>query len=166
MLRPNIHSFLQERLGITTDGVNVLGREKTSIEPLNEEEIRKVALSINATYKDFIKTVSLGRSLDEEAVLPIAEGKVYSGKQAKKLSLIDEIGTFEDAVAKAAELANIEDFSTVEVRKPLSPLNQAMKALLETDASFSLEQLKVLREWTDLQDKSGIYAYTPCRLIW
>ncbi len=161
---PNFHAFLRDRLGITTDGVNVLQREKTHLEPLSEEEQQKMTLSIDATYDNFIKTVCLGRRMSEDVVLPIAEGKIYSGEQAKKLGLIDEIGTFEEAIQKAAELSNIEDFSVIEVREPLSPINQAMKTLLENDASFNLDELKSWMEFAYLQDENGIYAYTPCRL--
>ncbi len=164
MVLPNVHAFLRDKLGITTDGVNVLGKEKSPIELLSEEEAKKMKLGIDAVYSEFIKTVARGRSLTEEAVLPIAEGKVYSGQQAKKLGLIDEIGTFDDAIKKAAELANIEDFSTVEVKLPLSQINQAMKLLLETDASLGIAELKMLRELASLQNESGIYAYTPITL--
>jgi len=166
MLLPNIHAFLQDKLGITADGINVLQPDKTSIEPLNADEMQKMALGIDATYKDFIKTVSAGRHIDEQTVLKLAEGKVYSGKQAKELNLIDEIGTFEDAIAKAAELAEIEDFSSMEIRRPLSPLNQTIKTWFENEASLNIAELKLLQELASLQSTTGIYAYTPCSLTW
>ena len=104
--------------------------------------------------------------MEKTQVENIAEGKVYSGKQAKELNLIDEIGTFEDAIAKAAELAEIEDFSSMEIRRPLSPLNQTIKTWFENEASLNIAELKLLQELANLQSTTGIYAYTPCSLTW
>ena len=57
-------------------------------------------------YGQFVKDVADGRGLKEEEVRLIAEGRIYTGKRAKELKLVDEIGTFDDAVAKAWSLAN------------------------------------------------------------
>jgi protease-4 len=56
-------------------------------------------------YGQFIHDVAEGRGLAEDEVRKMAEGRVYTGKQAKELKLVDELGGFDDAVASAWQLA-------------------------------------------------------------
>ncbi|MBS2021483.1 MAG: signal peptide peptidase SppA, partial [Deltaproteobacteria bacterium] len=56
-------------------------------------------------YGQFVKDVAEGRGLKEEDVRQIAEGRIYTGKRAAELKLVDEIGTYDDAIAKAWDLA-------------------------------------------------------------
>ena len=57
------------------------------------------------TYGQFIRDVAEGRGLKEEEVRKLAEGRIYTGRRAKDLRLVDELGGFQDAVAKAWQLA-------------------------------------------------------------
>lgn len=165
---PNFHSLLEDKLGITSDSVGVLEGENTnSIKPLSESEIKKMSLSIDATYNTFIDTVCDGRSMDEEDLRKIAGGRVYSGLQAKSLSLVDEIGNLQDAINKAAQLADIEDFSIIEIREELNTVNKMMNSILEDEISYkNIQTLKSIYELLSLNSKAGMYVYTPYRLMW
>lgn len=62
---------------------------------------------INNAYDQFVDAIVTGRKMDREKVLALADGRIYSGAQAKSLGLIDELGNMEKAITKAAELAGI-----------------------------------------------------------
>ena len=89
----------------------------------SERVINVIQGSIDKLYDDFVKIVSDGRSLSYEEVDKIAQGRVWSGIEALEIGLIDEIGSFSDAVDKAKELADIENFriKTYDQRKNLFP---------------------------------------------
>ncbi len=101
---------LLEKLGveftvITSGGVKDFGSLYRSMEPEEEAYWQRV---INEVYQGFIEIVAAGRGLDEKTVLELADGRVYTGRQALELDLVDELGYLEDAIAKAAELGGIE----------------------------------------------------------
>lgn len=74
---------------------------------MTEEERAYWQGIINETHDRFVQVVVEGRGLDEETVRAIADGRVVTGQQAVELGLVDAIGYFDDAVAKAAELGGI-----------------------------------------------------------
>ena len=70
---------------------------------------------INQTHEDFIEVVAGGRGMDVEAVRQLADGRVFRGEEAVGLGLVDEVGYFEDAVQKAADLAGIEGTPNIDM---------------------------------------------------
>ena len=164
---PNFQGLLEEKLGIKSDRVGVIEGGYSAFSPLKEEEREKIQLGINSTYNLFLQTVATGRNMEKTQVANIAEGKVYSGERAKELALIDEIGTLKAAIEKAAELAEVEDFSVEEMKEPLSPMNQFMKTMMERERGYSdIKVLKAIGEFLSLNSEKGIYVYTPQRLMW
>lgn len=164
---PNFQTFLQEKLGITSDRVGVMEDSYSPFSPLSEEQRAKMQLGINSTYDMFLETVASGRNMEKMRVANIAEGRVYSGLKAKELGLVDEIGTLKDAIKKAANLSNIEDFSVEEVVEPLTPMNQFIKSMVEREGTYKdIKLLKTLSEFLSLDSDKGIYVYTPQRLMW
>ena len=73
--------------------------------PLNELDREEVQSLSEDVYGQFIRDVAEGRGLKEEEVRKLAEGRIYTGRRAKDLRLVDELGGFQDAVAKAWQLA-------------------------------------------------------------
>ena len=73
--------------------------------PLNELDREEVQAISEDLYAQFIRDVAAARGLKEEEVRKLAEGRIYTGRRAKELRLIDELGGFQDAVAKAWQLA-------------------------------------------------------------
>ena len=63
---------------------------------------------IDSVHRQFIEAVSKGRNIPEEKVVEIADGRIFSGEQAKTIGLIDELGNLQDAIDTAAQLAKIE----------------------------------------------------------
>lgn len=64
---------------------------------------------VDESYQQFVSVIAQGRKLPREKVLEIADGRVYSGQQAKALGLIDDFGTLEDAMSYAAEKSGLTD---------------------------------------------------------
>lgn len=87
------------------------GEHKDIASPFRDMTPEEVALwqrVIDETYAGFVGIVAEGRNLPEERVRELADGSVYTGRQALDLGLIDALGYPEDAIAKAAELGGIE----------------------------------------------------------
>lgn len=107
----NTEEFMENKLGITTDGV---GTGKFSDFPnLNKEwsseENAIIQSQIEDVYGDFIGKVAEGRSMNVDQVHEIAQGRVWSGVDALENGLVDEIGGLDNAIEYAKELAEIDD---------------------------------------------------------
>ncbi|WP_139490554.1 signal peptide peptidase SppA [Brevibacillus dissolubilis] len=72
--------------------------------PLTKDERDIFQSLVNESYQNFVDVIVKGRDLPREKVLKIADGRIYSGEQAKKLGLIDEFGDLDDATDRAVEL--------------------------------------------------------------
>ncbi|NUQ82023.1 MAG: signal peptide peptidase SppA [Bacteroidetes bacterium] len=73
---------------------------------------------IDDAYQQFVEAVSSGRKLPESEVRSVAEGKIYTGRQAYKLGLVDTLGSYDSAVRLAAGLAGIEGTPEVVRKRP------------------------------------------------
>lgn len=73
--------------------------------PLHDSDREEIQSLSDDVYGQFVQAVAQGRNLPESRVREIAEGRIYTGKKAKELKLVDELGGFDDAVAAAWELA-------------------------------------------------------------
>ena len=92
--------------------------------PMTDEEKEYFQSLIDDMYGQFVSAVSESRNIPEEEVRKLADGRVYTGTQAKENRLVDEIGTFQDAVAAAAKLGRITGEP-----KLLTPVKKRFSAL-------------------------------------
>ena len=90
---------------------------------------------INAT---FIENVASGRNMDVEAVRALATGLTFTGTDAVENGLADEIGTKEDAVAKAAELAGMKQYDTVSLQSDSGSVSDLLDLLSKDNSSVSV----------------------------
>ncbi len=74
---------------------------------MTPEEKELLQATIDETYRQFVRDVAAGRNLPEEDVRKVADGRIIMGEKALEVRLVDQLGNFEDAVAKAGELAKI-----------------------------------------------------------
>ena len=100
------------------------GRHKDIGSPFRKmsDEDRRILQSVmDDVHTQFIEAVAEGRSLDVSDVQPLADGRIFTGRQAKEIKLVDELGDLDDAIKLAAELAGIEgEPKVVEPRKRFS----------------------------------------------
>lgn len=111
---------MAKKLGLKFDGVETnrnasmgMSAYGLMISPLNQEQGAKLQAAINRGYMLFKSRVAAGRHLSMEAVEERAQGHVFLGEDALKLKLVDALGGMDKAVAKAAKLAKLKDYYTV-----------------------------------------------------
>ena len=80
----------------------------SSDRPMTPEEQAILQNIVNEIYNEFVATVAAGRKMEESKVRSLADGRVYTGLQAKNLGLVDEVGDYYDALAAAGELAQLK----------------------------------------------------------
>ncbi len=118
-------SGLMEKLGIQMTIIKS-GKAKDFGSPYREmtpEEKAYWQHVIDQAYDNFVKIVAQGRHLPEETVRKLADGRVYTGIDARDLGLIDALGNEDDAIAKAADLGDIRDVPRViRYTPPMTPL--------------------------------------------
>ena len=103
--------------------------------PSTEAERAIVQGLINSAYSDFVGIVAKGRKLSPDYIKNsiVGDGRVFDGEQALKLKLVDELGFFDNAAAKAAAMANLPDYQVIRYQKPFS----LAQLFSEASASFA-----------------------------
>jgi protease-4 len=127
---PNLENFFKNKLGVTFDGVKTaqyadLG---TASRPLTDAEKKFMQNSVDSIYSSFKSRVVVGRKLSSALIDSIAQGRVWSGVQAKELGLVDRIGGIEDAIACAARMAKLSTYGLREYPEPKNSLEKLMKS--------------------------------------
>jgi protease-4 len=120
---PNIKG-LMDKIGIKTEVIKS-GKYKdiaSVFRDIGKEERAILQGVMDDVHGQFIKAVSDGRKIPIEDVRKIADGRIFSGNQAAKIGLVDEIGDLEHAIKVAARLAGIKDEPEVVTRKERSPI--------------------------------------------
>ncbi len=166
---PDFSGLLTDKLGVKFDEVktNKHAAFGTIARPFNEEEIALLGNYIDRGYSLFRKRVADGRKMPVEKVEEIAQGRVWLGSDALPIKLVDAIGSLDDAVKKAAELAKLEEYHTSsypgEEDWMSSLMNQVTKkSYLDEQMRETLgeyyEPLKMVKE---LNKQSAIQARLP-----
>ena len=147
---PNIEK-LMEKIGVKTEVIKS-GRHKdigSMYRPIGKEEKNILQGVMDNVHEQFIKAVSEGRSLDIDAVKKIADGRIFTGEQAVEYGLVDELGTLEDSIKIAAEMAGITGEPNVVTRE-------------DEFSIFDILRNKFPREMTDIFPAVTIkYLYSP-----
>jgi protease-4 len=140
--------------GIHTDGVgttDLMGAGNPMM-PLNPIFADVIQQGVEETYSIFVNNVATARGLPVEHVAEIAEGRVWSGKKALELGLIDKLGGLDDAIASAAVMAELEDFDVVYIKKDLKPFEQFMRNLSESaEVALGLDTKEVTQSPQSVQ---------------
>jgi protease-4 len=105
------------KLGVHTDGIGTtkLSGEFRVDRPLGDVAKEVLQQSIESEYRKFIEHVARNRKQDVPAIDAIAQGRVWSGADAKRLGLVDRLGSYDDAIEEAAKLASLGDDYDVEI---------------------------------------------------
>jgi protease-4 len=167
-LIPNAGKLMEQKLGLKTEVVktNANSDFPALYRPLSPYEKDMMQLSIEQVYSDFVSKVAEGRNMNREAVDSIGQGRVWSGVNANKIGLVDEIGGLEDAIKGAAELAGLTSYSLKELpviedpyMRLLSQLGGEVKMkMLSRELGESIRFYNILQE---VKDMSGIQARMP-----
>jgi protease IV len=170
---PTFEKSLSE-LGIYSDGVGTtsLAAALDLTQPLSPLLKESIQLTLRHGYDQFLGIVAKGRSMSREEVEQIAEGRVFDGATAQQLGLVDKLGTMEDAIASAADLAGLKEYSAHYIRKPLTVKDEILQLFSGTISSWlssavvppslltALSRLLApIREILFFNDPKGLYAH-------
>ena len=120
-------------IGIQTDGVATT--PFSQVDPFtkpNPQLSEALQLSVEHGYNQFVELVARGRGLERDLVEPIAQGKVWLGTEAVENGLANDLGSLPEALNKAAELAQSENWSPLFMKKPVDPRDAFLAELLKT----------------------------------
>ncbi len=161
--------LLTEKLGVKFDEVktNKHAAFGTIARPFNEEEMALLDQYIGRGYELFRKRVADGRKLSIYAVEEIAQGRVWLGNDALGIKLVDAIGSMDDAVKKAAQLAKLSEYKTKGYPEPTDWFTQLLDKTNKNNyldeqmrATFG-EYYEPLRYVKNLDKQSAIQARLP-----
>jgi protease-4 len=108
---PNVNR-LANRWGINAEQVttNKQALQYSPFEPLSNATRNEIKLGIDQIYQTFLSRVADGRGMTKEAVHKIAQGRVWSGVEAKEIGLVDQLGGLDVALERAATLAELDSY--------------------------------------------------------
>jgi len=161
---PNIRG-MANKIGINAEQVtthkNAMGY--SVFEPLNSGFKKSTINAIEKVYHTFKSRVSEGRSMDMEAVEEIAQGRVWSGKDALEKGLVDELGGLTEAIAAAAELADLSAFNLVDYPKYKDDLESMLfDTFSQVKSEFTEHPLeKYASEFIEFSQLEGIQTRIP-----
>ncbi len=166
---PDVSQLLTQKLGVKFSEVktNKHSAFGAMSRPLNAEETALLEQYIDRGYKLFRKRVADGRKLSVEQVEEIAQGRVWLGNDALPIKLVDAVGSLDDAVKKAAELAKLKEYHATSYPEEEDWLNNLFnsmtkKSYLDEEMHAALgEYYEPLRFVKNLNHQSVIQARLP-----
>jgi protease-4 len=167
---PNV-SELVGRMGINAEqvGTNKQSLGYSPFEPMSDDFHNVVKESIEDIYETFVNRVSKGRNMTFAQVDSIAQGRVWTGTEALENGLVDQLGSLEDAIEVAAELAEVTDYRITnyprykkdfkDAFKPFSLIKVSKESLLKEE--LGLEYYTIYKNIKQFSELKGIQARMP-----
>ncbi|MBL0911600.1 MAG: signal peptide peptidase SppA [Bacteroidia bacterium] len=163
----NAQGLLNDKLGILTDTVKTNRYSDFFSFARNMEDAEKTYLnrSVNDIYQLFLKRVSDGRKMSVANVDSIAQGRVWAGRDALGLGLVDELGTLQDAIAAAAKEVNVTDYSIMTLPESGDFWQSLFEQKDNTVDAYMKKNLgegyKILEGFRSLEQTRGVQARMP-----
>lgn len=171
-LLPNMKNFFNNKLGITIDTANTNGHSDfgSVFRPVTSFEGAVIQKSVEEIYRDFITKVGKGRKMSTDKVDSIGQGRVWSGVDAKRIGLVDELGGIEHAIALAAKRAKLEDYKLIELPKLKDPFQEFFNDWSDDSEAMVLskemgEYYQYYRSFKSMVNSKGVQARLPYDLI-
>jgi protease IV len=161
--------------GITWDVVKTgkFADHQTISRPKTPEELALIQRSVNQIYDQFLTKVADSRKLKKVKVAQIAQGRIWSGVQAKSLGLVDELGGLDEAIQAAVKQAKLgNDWQLLEATRRQSWRDQILDQFLESQIATPTPSTDLLTQgfqqvqadlsvWQTLNDPRGVYLRLP-----
>lgn len=156
---PNINK-LREKVGLDIDGVSTNKHSALNVNAIyrgmNPQETALMQNMVERGYDLFTRRCADGRGMTQDAIKKIGEGRVWLGKDALEIGLVDELGNINDAVKKAVELAEIGEYVLVDYPEKKDPFEEMLKMF---DTTTPEEQL--IMQVREFASKPRIMALMP-----
>ena len=167
-----------EKLGVGTDGIGTtdLAGSLRVDRPVNPIAAAALQQNLEYGYSQFLSIVASGRDMLPEQVDKIAQGRVWSGKDAQEIGLVDKLGSLEAAIESAAQLAELTDYGVETLKEPLPPGAELLRLFMD-QVGFITPQIKMpsaldsllqpyaqtIKSLEQMNDPRGIYLQcTAC----
>jgi protease-4 len=179
-----------DTLGIHADGVGTTELAGFSpVRAMTPSMQTLFQMAIERGYQEFIQLVAHNRHMTLEQVDQIAQGRVWTGKKAQTLGLVDELGNLHDAIVLAAEKANLTEYDTLLIEQQPSSKDKLLQTLFSdvnvlmdtTERQTALDFVKVKtplkyqlmhlmqqqgQQLNDFNDPQGLYSLClPCQAM-
>ena len=172
---PNAQGFLNDKVGLTFDvaKTNENADFGNVTQPLTEFQYGKLQEMVVKTYDQFTSRVAEGRGLTQSYVDSIGQGRVWAGIDAIEIGLVDELGDMEDAIAYAAQKAELgSDYKVTEWPKQKDFFTRMMESMNNSDDKIDAAMRSKLGGYYDyvkglenLQKNTGIQARMPFDIV-
>ena len=169
---PNAQKALSEKLGITVDTVNTNKHSDvgTILRGASGIEYDYIQQSVERIYDVFITKVAQGRHTQKNNIDSIGQGRVWSGADALKIHLVDELGGISNAVAYAVKMAKLPNYKLIDLPKQKDPLQELLgngKEEMETRAMKTNlgEQYIYIKQLKNVLQLKGVQARLPYEMI-
>ncbi|MFM7014919.1 MAG: signal peptide peptidase SppA [Bacteroidota bacterium] len=163
----NAQNMFKNKLGVTFDTykTNSYGDIGTMSRPMTESEKLIIQRSVDQVYNTFTSRVAEGRKMTQASVDSIGQGRVWSGVDAKRIGLVDEIGNINDAIKSAAALAKINEYRIKSMPEQKEPFEEIMSGFSEEAKTWYFQstlgdQYFILKELQSIKAKQGVQART------
>ncbi|REH42933.1 protease-4 [Tenacibaculum gallaicum] len=166
---PNFSQFT-DNIGINAEQVSTNNSPSYSVfEPMNKKFYDVTKEGIEEMYTTFVNRVSAGRNMTFEQVNEIAQGRVWTGKEAIENGLVDQLGSLDDAIKTAAELAELENYRVRNYPNYKTDLKEALKFSPFAKASkeevlketLGDENYQLYHNFQKMKNLKGIQARIP-----
>ena len=132
---PNVKG-LREKIGYDIDGISTHDHSALEVNMIyrgmNDKEFAMMQTMVERGYDLFTRRCAAGRHTTQEAIKQIGEGRVWLGKDAMNIGLVDAMGNIDDAIAKAAELAELSEYAKVYYPQRKDFLTELMEKINKT----------------------------------
>lgn len=173
MVSPN---QLLKNLGVHTDGAAAAGLPLRIYGEPDAQTLAALDSSVGFVYQNFLqRLVQTRRAQSIEQADALAQGRIYSGAQAKEAGLVDNLGSLKQALERAAQLAELQEYSIRHYETEPSLLNRLVKyinrytSISAINLPFSKQTFETLQHFNALEiwplQGHAVYAWEPFRLV-
>ena len=156
---PNV-SKLRDKVGLDIDGLST--NKHSALESnmiykgMNPEEHKLMQTMIERGYDLFTSRCAEGRHVSQDYIKSIGEGRVWLGFKGKEIGIVDELGSIDDAIAKAVEMAHLENYQLVYYPDVVDPMDELLKMFDNTT-----EEERLLLKVREFASKPRMLALMP-----
>lgn len=168
---PNMQKAFADKLGINVDTVNTNKHSDvgTPFRKVSESEFAYIQNSVEKVYETFIGRVAEGRKTTTALVDSIGQGRVWSGVDALKINLVDELGGTKEALGYAAKMAKLTDYKIEELPKRKDPFSMFLNSKEdEVETRLIKKNLGAQYQFLDyvktIMNMKGVQARLPYEL--
>ena len=168
---PNINELAAD-IGINAEqvGTNKNSVDYSLFEPMTDDFRAFVQEGVEDTYETFLSRVSQGRNISIAEADSLGQGRVWSGVEAKRLGLVDELGNLDDAISEAAKMANLDDYGIKKFPRYKTGFERLLEDLSGANArakqdfiedEIGIEAYSIFKEVKSAMQQKGIQARMP-----